>query len=63
MLAPRELQLVELLAKGLCYKHVAAEMGIGIGTVYTYIRRIYGKLRVHNRTEAVNKCLNDYRGQ
>jgi DNA-binding NarL/FixJ family response regulator len=56
-LAPREQQVVELLAKGLPYKQIASEMGIGVGTIYTYIRRIYEKLHVNSRTEAVVKYL------
>ncbi|MDB6028835.1 MAG: DNA-binding response regulator [Verrucomicrobiales bacterium] len=56
-LAPREQQVVELLAKGLPYKQIALEMNISSGTVCTYIRRIYEKLHVNNRTEAVMKYL------
>lgn len=60
-LAPREQQVVELLAKGLPYKQIAAEMNIGVGTIYTYIRRIYEKLHVNSRTEAVVKFLGGVR--
>jgi DNA-binding NarL/FixJ family response regulator len=61
LLAPREQQVVELLAKGLPYKQIAAEMNIGVGTIYTYIRRIYEKLHVNSRTEAVVKYLGNAR--
>ena len=60
-LAPREQQVVELLAKGLPYKQIATEMNIGVGTLYTYIRRIYEKLHVNSRTEAVVKYLGGVR--
>ena len=42
-------------------KQIAAEMGIGVGTIYTYIRRIYEKLHVNSRTEAVVKYLGGVR--
>ena len=56
-LAPREQEVLDLLSKGCPYKQIAAEMGVGIGTVQTYIRRIYEKLHVNCRTDAVVKYL------
>jgi DNA-binding NarL/FixJ family response regulator len=56
-LAPREQQVLELLSKGRAYKQIAAEMNLHIGTVRTYIRRIYEKLHVNCRTEAVVKYM------
>ena len=56
-LAPREQEVLALLAKGRAYKQIAAEMSLHIGTVRTYIRRIYEKLHVNCRTEAVVKYL------
>lgn len=56
-LAPREQEVLELLSKGCCYKQIAAEMELHMGTVRTYIRRIYEKLHVNCRTEAVVKYL------
>lgn len=53
----RELQLLELLADGLLYKEIARELGITIGTVKQHIHKIYDKLQVNNRTEAINKFL------
>lgn len=52
-LAPREREVLDLLSKGRAYKQIAAEMELSMGTVRTYIRRLYGKLRVNCRTEAV----------
>ena len=56
-LSERERQVLENLAKGLLYKQIAAQMGISLGTVRTYLQRIYEKLHVHTRTEAVVKYL------
>lgn len=56
-LAPREQRVLELLSRGCAYKQIAAEMELHIGTIRTYIRRIYEKLHVNCRTEAVVKYL------
>lgn len=52
-LAPREREVLDLLSKGRAYKQIAAEMQLSMGTIRTYIRRLYGKLQVNCRTEAV----------
>jgi DNA-binding NarL/FixJ family response regulator len=52
-LAPREREVLDLLSKGRAYKQIAADMELSMGTVRTYIRRLYGKLQVNCRTEAV----------
>ncbi len=54
-LAPRELEVLQGLSRGRPYKQIAAEMGISLSTVRTYIQRIYEKLHVHSQTEAVMK--------
>jgi DNA-binding NarL/FixJ family response regulator len=56
-LSPREEQVLNCLAKGFVYKQISDELGISIDTIRTYIRRIYDKLHVHSRTEAVAKYL------
>lgn len=53
LLAPREREVLDLLSKGRAYKQIAAEMELSMGTVRTYIRRLYGKLNVNCRTDAV----------
>jgi len=53
----REMQLLELLADGLLYKEIAQQLGITVGTVKQHIHKIYDKLQVNNRTEAINKYL------
>lgn len=54
-LSARETEVLLLLSQGLLYKEIADGMGITSGTVKQHIHRIYGKLHVQNRTEAVNK--------
>ena len=56
-LSDREKEVLAFLAKGLLYKQIAAQMGISMATVRTYTQRIYEKLHVHTRTEAVVKYL------
>jgi DNA-binding NarL/FixJ family response regulator len=56
-LSEREKQVLDCLVKGLLYKQIADHMGISMGTVRTYMQRIYEKLHVHTRTEAVVKYL------
>ena len=56
-LSPRERSVLDGLAEGLAYKQIADQLGVSIHTVRTYIRRIYEKLHVCTRTEAVAKFL------
>jgi DNA-binding NarL/FixJ family response regulator len=56
-LSEREQQVLDLLSQGLMYKEIADKLQIAYETVHTYIRRIYEKLRVRTRTEAVAKFL------
>ena len=56
-LAPREREVLHLLSTGRPYKQIAAELELSMGTIRTYIRRLYGKLHVNCRTEAVVKYL------
>jgi DNA-binding NarL/FixJ family response regulator len=57
VLSAREQEVLEFLTKGYHYKEIGAAIGISYNTVSTYIRRIYEKLHVHSRTEAVTKHL------
>ena len=61
ILSAREQEVLDHLSHGFLYKEIAEKMGISYETVHTYIRRIYEKLHVHTRTEAVAKFLR--RGQ
>ncbi len=54
-LAPRERQVLDLLAEGYVYKEIGDQLGIGMETVKTYVKGICKKLHVRNRIEAVAK--------
>jgi len=54
-LSPREREVLELLARGYLYKEIAEQLKISVQTVNTYIRRIYEKLHVRSRAQAVAK--------
>ena len=57
-LSKRENEVLELLAQGYLYKEIAEALGISLDTVNTYIRRIYEKLHVHSRSQAVAMVSN-----
>jgi DNA-binding NarL/FixJ family response regulator len=57
VLSAREQEVLDFLSQGFLYKEIAEKMGISYETVHTYIRRIYEKLQVRTRTEAVAKFL------
>lgn len=54
-LSEREKEILQLLSEGLMYKEVGNQLFISIDTVRTHVRKIYEKLEVHSRTEALNK--------
>ena len=54
-LSQREREVLELLARGYLYKEIMDKLAISRGTVNTYIRRVYEKLHVRSRWEAVAK--------
>ena len=54
-LSAREREVLELLARGYLYKEIAEQLNICVPTVNTYIRRIYEKLHVRSRAQAVAK--------
>lgn len=56
-LTAREKEILTHLAKGFTYKEIGDEMFISDETVRSHLRRIYEKLHVHSRTEAVVKFL------
>lgn len=57
-LTKREKELLGQLSKGLLYKEIAQVLGITIGTVKQHIHKIYDKLQVNNKTEAINLYQN-----
>ena len=52
-LSERELEVLMLAAKGLSYKEVANALDVSVSTVGTYTMRIYTKLAVNSRAEAL----------
>lgn len=56
-LSQREVQILQLLARGFSYKMIAAEIKISMDTVRFHIKKIYDKLHVHSAPEAVSKGL------
>jgi len=56
-LSHQETEVLARLSRGETYDAIAQELGISVHTVRNYIRRIYDKLQVHSRTEAVAKFL------
>jgi DNA-binding NarL/FixJ family response regulator len=57
VLSVRENETLHLLSQGLLYKEIADQLGISTSTVRQHIHRIYEKLHVQNRTEAINKAF------
>ena len=54
-LTPKEKEVLKMLAKGLRYKEIADELDVSIETIRSHARKIYEKLQVQSRTEALNK--------
>lgn len=58
-LSDREKQVLQLLVNGYSYKMIAGEMFIAIDTVRSHIKKIYEKLHVNSKSEAVAKAFKD----
>jgi len=56
-LTPGQKKFLEELAQGYSYKEIADHLGISVHGVRNYIRKIYEKLHVHSKVEAINKYL------
>lgn len=56
-LTKREFEVLELLARGYTYLNVGVKLGISTHTVHAHIRKIYKKLQVNSRSEAVYKAV------
>lgn len=57
ILTQREKQVLDELAKGMLYKEIGEKLGISFNTVRQHISKIYEKLHVQNRTEALNRAF------
>ena len=58
-LSQREKEVLQLLVNGYSYKMIAGEMFIAIDTVRSHIKKIYEKLHVNSKSEAVAKAFRD----
>lgn len=56
-LTPHETRLLKLLVDGHNYKTASTELGVSVNTISFHMRRIYDKLQVHSKSEAVSKAL------
>ena len=54
-LSPREEEVLGLLARGYLFKEIAAKLSVSVPTVNTYVRRVYEKLHVRSRGQAIAK--------
>lgn len=54
-LSKREMEILEMLAKGMIYKEISQALFISPETVRKHVYHIYEKLHVNNRVEAINK--------
>ncbi|MEI7770129.1 MAG: LuxR C-terminal-related transcriptional regulator [Chloroflexales bacterium] len=55
-LSPRELEVLRLIAQGLSNQEIGARLVLALDTVKGHTRRIYEKLQVQRRTEAVARA-------
>ena len=57
MLTQREVQILDLIVIGLTTRQMATRLGVSERTVSSHIGRLYGKLEVGTRVQAVNRAL------
>jgi ATP/maltotriose-dependent transcriptional regulator MalT len=55
-LTRRELEILRLIAEGLSYVEISNQLVIGLNTVRFHVKNIYGKLEVHQRTQAIARA-------
>jgi DNA-binding CsgD family transcriptional regulator len=55
-ISERELQVLELLSAGRSNKEIAGRLGVSPNTVKTHVAKLYGKLGVKRRTEAIRRA-------
>jgi len=53
MLTAREGEILNAISRGFSYAETAGMLGIGVSTVHTHLKRVYTKLAVHSKTEAM----------
>ncbi len=55
-ISDRELEVLELVAKGYSNKEIASNLFVSVNTVKTHLQKVYEKLEVNRRTQAVEKA-------
>jgi DNA-binding CsgD family transcriptional regulator len=55
-LSPREIDILDALSSGESNKEIARRLGISPNTVKTHVARVYGKLAVQKRVQAIQKA-------
>ena len=58
-LTPHEIRILKLLVEGHNYKSAANELKVTASTINFHLQKIYEKLHVHSKSEAVAKALRD----
>jgi DNA-binding NarL/FixJ family response regulator len=58
-LTPHELRVLKLLVDGHNYRTASAVLGVTRATVAFHVRKVYAKLEVHSKSEAVAKAVRD----
>lgn len=53
LLSPRETEILNAISRGYTYAEVAKLMGVSTATVHTHLKRVYRKLSVNSKTEAI----------
>jgi len=56
LLSPREAEVLQLMTKGFSYSEIARLMDVRLHTIHTFVRRMYSKLDVSNKVEAINEA-------
>jgi DNA-binding NarL/FixJ family response regulator len=56
ILSPREAEVLQLMTKGFSYSEIARLMDVRLHTIHTFVRRMYAKLDVNNKTEAIHEA-------
>jgi LuxR family transcriptional regulator, maltose regulon positive regulatory protein len=56
LLSQRELEVLRLITEGLSNQNIADKLVISVGTVKTHLSRIYSKLEVRSRTQAIARA-------
>jgi LuxR family maltose regulon positive regulatory protein len=56
LLSKRELEVLGLMAQGLKYNQIAEQLYVSLNTIRSHTKNIYGKLKVNNRTQAIERA-------